>query len=289
MYVKAIRTIKRTSVKAPSKRESPDVLMEQAREAKRAIEEKMSQIDVIFDQVKERKAEWEGGEIVFDEEAIQQKIKEEVRKNINVESIIQEILLRVPKRKEVDEKKLLKKLLSKIPDNKESLKIIRENIEVDPMAIIQKIMELPSGKFKIKSDQVDGLEQTMSAFRSQLGKGYLHGGGDTVAAGTNITIIPDSQGRKVISSTGGATLTEIEVAMGDKSSSKRFTITNATVVASNKILLFPSPSVATGRKGNDWEFDDVTLTGTAGTGNFLLTISSLYKMRGNRKIYYQIV
>ena len=58
MYVKAIRTIKRTSVKAPSKRESPDVLMEQAREAKRAIEEKMSQIDVIFDQVKERKAEW---------------------------------------------------------------------------------------------------------------------------------------------------------------------------------------------------------------------------------------
>lgn len=184
------------------------------------VDQKMEEVDSVLDSVVEKTNEiievmseleapqgipgddGEDGKDA-DEEKIKEEVLAELRKTLDREAIIQELLLRIPPAQVIDEKALLKKLLSKVPESKESLKIIRENIEVDPMAIIQKIMELPAGKFKIKSDQVDGLEQTMSAFRSQLGKGYLHGGGDTVVAGTNITITTDSQGRKVISSTGG--------------------------------------------------------------------------------------
>jgi hypothetical protein len=137
-----------------------------------------------------------------DEEKIKEEVLAEIRKTLDKEAIIQELLLRIPPVQMVDEKALLKKLLARVPESKESLKIIRENIEVDPMAIIQKIMELPPGKFKIKSEHVDGLEQTMSAFRSQLGKGYLHGGGDTIIAGTNITTSV-ANGKKTVSSPYG--------------------------------------------------------------------------------------
>lgn len=185
------------------------------------VDQKMDEADEILDNLVERANEviesmlemelpegipgdpGEPGEDA-DEEKIKEEVLAELRNTLDKEAIIQELLLRIPPAQVIDEKALLKKLLSKVPENKESLKIIRENIEVDPMAIIQKIMELPAGKFKIKPDQVDGLEQTMSAFRSQLGKGYLHGGGDTVVAGANINITTDNNGRKVISSLTGA-------------------------------------------------------------------------------------
>lgn len=88
---------------------------------------------------------------------------------------------------------------------------------------------------------------------------------------------------------GGLSLTEIEVDMGDKSSSKRFTIVDAAVTPANKILIFTSPNEATGRRGNDWEVDQAFFTALAGTGNFLLSIVSPFRMRGYRKLYYQVV
>ena len=94
------------------------------------------------------------------------------------EKIIQSILKKLPK--PVDEKALTKKILSKIPDAKANLKIIQEKFEVDPMSIIDKIMALPEekrAKLKLSRGNVDGLEQTIQAFQSQLGRGYLHGGG----------------------------------------------------------------------------------------------------------------
>lgn len=81
------------------------------------------------------------------------------------------------------------------------LRVITEKVEEDPVAVIEKIMAMP--ELKLKASQIDGLEQTMAAFRSQLGRGYLHGGGDTVEAGTNITITNTAGGKKRISSTGG--------------------------------------------------------------------------------------
>lgn len=87
---------------------------------------------------------------------------------------------------DADEEKIIKKLSGKIPR-------IKESVETDPMEIIDLIMKLPEDKFKIKSSQVSGLGQTISAFHSQLSRGYFHGGGISditglIAAGTNITI-----------------------------------------------------------------------------------------------------
>lgn len=121
----------------------------------------------------------------------------------DVEELTKNILSKVPT---VDERALTKKVLQAIPDNKASLQIIQEKFEVDPMSVIEKIMELPPEKLKklkLKKENIDGLEQTMSAFNNQLGRGYLHGGGDTVTAGTNVTITTNTAGQKVISSTGG--------------------------------------------------------------------------------------
>jgi len=219
--LEAEKILKKTSILSKEMEELKSDVIETVdlglKQVVETVDQKMDEADEILDNIVERANEviesmlemelpegvpgdpGEPGEDA-DEEKIKEEVLAELRKTIDRESIIQELLLRIPPAQVIDEKALLKKLLSKVPESKESLKIIRENIEVDPMAIIQKIMELPAGKFKIKSDQVDGLEQTMSAFRSQLGKGYLHGGGDTVGAGSGIEITVVS-GTKIISAT----------------------------------------------------------------------------------------
>jgi hypothetical protein len=59
---------------------------------------------------------------------------------------------------------------------------------------------------KISIKQVDGLEQTISAFSNQLGRGgYIHGGGDTLVAGPGIVLTPNSDGTKTVSMIGGGT------------------------------------------------------------------------------------
>lgn len=111
------------------------------------------------------------------------------------------ILEQVPK---VNEKTLINKVISAIPKNKPSLRVLRETFETDPMSVINKILKLPAGKFKLKTENIDGLEQTISSFRNQISnRGYLHGGGDSVKAGTNITITSNNDGTKTINATGG--------------------------------------------------------------------------------------
>ena len=125
---------------------------------------------------------------------------------LDKDEIVKEVLSKIPEAPKLDKKSLIKEVISAIPQNKASLKIIQETFETDPMSVIEKIMALPEDKlkkFKLKSSQIDGLDQTISAFNSQLSRGYLHGGGDTVVAGTNITITQNANGNKVISSTGG--------------------------------------------------------------------------------------
>ncbi len=134
-----------------------------------------------------------------DEEKIYKQLESKIPTPIDIEALTRDILSQVPK---LDTGKLTKQILKAIPENKASLKIIQESFVTDPMSVIDKIMELAKqGKFKLDKSNISGLEQTMSAFSNQLGKGYLHGGGDTVTAGTNISITTNSAGQKVIAST----------------------------------------------------------------------------------------
>lgn len=112
---------------------------------------------------------------------------------------------------------------------------------------------------------------------------FVGAGVNAVRVGNKVTVTIAGGG------SGSVTMTEIEVNMGDKSPSKRFTVTDAAITPANKIVVFPSPSEATGRRGNDWEIDQAFFTALAGTGDFLLSIVSPFRMRGYRKLYYQVV
>ncbi len=146
---------------------------------------------------------------VRDEQQMVYKITQNVMQYApSEERIIARVMAQTPR---VDEKALEQRILAKVPKPKTSLKVIQEKFEIDPMSVIDKIMTLPEDKFKIKSSQIDGLQQTMAAFHNQLGRGYLHGGGDTVQAGSNITITNSAGGKKIISSTAGPVSTAKEL------------------------------------------------------------------------------
>lgn len=131
---------------------------------------------------------------------------------LDQESIIAEVLLKIPEQKPFDEKKIIKKIIASLPEKKGTLKIIRETIETDPMSIVERILALPADKFKLKSENIDGLEQTISAFKNQIGvRGYVHGGGISditglIQAGTNITLTGNGTKTNpyIINATGGS-------------------------------------------------------------------------------------
>ena len=89
---------------------------------------------------------------------------------------------------------------------------------------------------------------------------------------------------------GSATLTEVEIDFGiTPVNNKTFTITDVAVTNTKKIIIFPSPSNATGQVGNDWEVDGATFSAKANTGNMTLYVNAPFSMNGKRKIYYQIL
>lgn len=136
---------------------------------------------------------------------------------VDTKAIVKDVLALIPEPQKIDEKKLRASIISSLPDRKADLKIIQENIEIDPMSVIEKIMALPEEKRKklqLGTDNISGLQQTMHAFQSQLGRGYLHGGGISnitglIQQGTNVTIT--GSGTKtdpyIISSSGGSAMT----------------------------------------------------------------------------------
>lgn len=169
---------------------------------------------------------------VRDEQKLTSKVFDQVLSSIpSIEHIASRAAAQIP---QPDEDVIAKKVLSKIPKAKGSLKIIQEKFDADPMSVIEKIMSLPEDSFKLKMGHVEGLDQTLSSFRSQLGRGYLHGGGDTVEAGTNITIVKNSAGKSVISSTGGSATTQAKELFD--TSSATTTLTLAHTPASGTVV-----------------------------------------------------
>lgn len=153
---------------------------------------------------------------------------------IDIEKLTQDILAKIPPAQVIDEKALATKILHSLPENKASLKIIRESFEIDPLSVVEKIMSLPEGKFKLTSKHIDGLEQTLTAFQNQLGRGYLHGGGDTVIAGTNVTI-DNVDGKKRINATSSGSVTNV-TATSPLTSNGGNTPNISTLMSTNKLV-----------------------------------------------------
>lgn len=87
---------------------------------------------------------------------------------------------------------------------------------------------------------------------------------------------------------GSFTVTETEIDFGTLPvSDATFTITDAAITGSSKIMVTPSGSVATGRVGDDWAWDQITFAAIAGNGSFTLYANSgLTSVLGKRKIFY---
>lgn len=99
----------------------------------------------------------------------------------------------------IDEEALIKKVAARVPRPLNGT----DHNPADIIALRKEILKLQKPTVeqkKLTIQDVDGLEQTMHAFKTQLGNagGYMHGGGDTVSAGPNITIT-NTNGTKVIS------------------------------------------------------------------------------------------
>ncbi len=182
---------------------------------------------------------------------------------VDTKAIAKDVLsqITIPK---VDEKAIVKKVIASLPESKSSLKIVKEVLETDPMAIIDKILEM-GDKIKFKTSNIDGLDQTISAFKNQLkpGVGYLHGGGDTVAAGTGIVITTNSAGQKVISTAGGGgSVTSVDASGGTTG----LTFTGGPITTSGVLTLGGVLGVSNGGTGTTTGYTFSSgLTNTAGT------------------------
>lgn len=87
--------------------------------------------------------------------------------------------------------------------------------------------------------------------------------------------------------TGSISITEAEIDFGTTPvRSKKFTITEASITALSKIIVTPSGNVATGRVGDDYEWDSINLTAKPNAGTFTLTAFASGRIRGKRKILY---
>ena len=104
----------------------------------------------------------------------------------------------------------------------------RDGMHADPMAVIEALRNLPEEK-RLTTKDISGLDQTIQAFQSQMrGKmGYVHGGGDTVAAGTGISITRNSDGTTTIASTSTG-FTELAATETPNGSTTVFTFATAT-------------------------------------------------------------
>jgi|GEM_PF-2969193 hypothetical protein len=68
---------------------------------------------------------------------------------------------------------------------------------------------------------------------------------------------------------------------------KTFTVSDASINSSHKIMVTPSGNVATSRVGDDWAWDGITFAALAGTGQFTLYAKpSPGPVVGRRKIFY---
>lgn len=103
--------------------------------------------------------------------------------------------------KNADEKVIVDKVLAKVRPLIPKPAVIKP---IDEAALVAKVLaQLPEKKITV--DDIEGLDDTVSARldKHQQRLGYLHGGGDTVGAGSNITIT-NTNGTKVISASSGS-------------------------------------------------------------------------------------
>lgn len=159
---------------------------------------------------------------------------------------------------------LITEIMDKLPAPKDG---------VSPTIDEEKLLEALFKRIKqkgLKLSDIVGLEETITSFSNRMmhKEPYMHGGGDTVAAGSGVTIT-NTNGTKVISSTGGAALSIIAVAGTIDDSNVSFT------AASEPTLLNVNGAFYQKTGGSyTWTYvaGTITLNNPVGTGGQLFGI-----------------
>lgn len=131
---------------------------------------------------------------------------------VDEDAIVSKVVARLPKQPKlvVNEASIAGKVLALIPKQKNTEKVPEIDHEKIAGLVVDAIVK---GKL-LKMEHIDGLDPAMKVVSSQLaGKIYgkdtwARGGGDTVAAGVNVTIT-NVNGQKVISASGGSGFTAL--------------------------------------------------------------------------------
>ncbi len=121
----------------------------------------------------------------------------------DVEQIVNTVLSKIPTPKDgvsPDPELIASRVVTriKVRDGKDAI--------IDENALAEKVVEHIKVNKKLTKEHIGGLDEEISSYRNQMAmkQAGQHGGGDTVTAGSNVTITTDSNGKKVISASTGA-------------------------------------------------------------------------------------
>lgn len=233
----------------------------QIRESSQTIEllkDKNNKLKIV--QKGDRGEQGEAGRV--NEEEIIQTILSKIRQPengkdaiVDYDKIIEEVISYFP-----SEEKLIKKISQLIPKPKDG----KSGKDADEERILEAIFKrFDEGKVKFKAKNIEGLQDADEIVRRYIARGSIRGGGDTVSAGSNITIAVVN-GIKVISASAGGGTPTLETPTGTiNGSNTSFTITQTPIA--NSLMLFFNGQLL--KENTDFTLSGTTITFTVAPTN----------------------
>lgn len=171
--------------------------------------------------------------------------------------------------------------------NAYAVTISNVSLQTNPLSFRVKFTNANTGASTLNVNTIGAVALVNNSTGGALASGDL-------PAGSVMIVVHDGTNYRVIGLAGGSappgtfTVSEAEIDFGTKPvTSKSFTVVDASIVASSKIMVVGSGNTATGRVGNDYEWDSVNYTAKGETGTFTLkAVCNSGHLIGKRKILY---